>query len=1010
MKRAVQAADNSSTQRPRIETEVTASMPSGVPVLPPAVTAYNASRRGSLLLAASVCSAMANNNLNFLKKVDPQAMQSLINAIHQPSGLTLLMLAVKSHDVDTAKWLIGQGASLKLLCARGTSALMYAAKRGDREMMELLLAEGALIQQTDAEQRTALHHAAMHGKEQAVALLLDRGATLEQQDAQGNTALLYAVSNNHAAVVALLVERGANAAHVNKGGAFPLWLIQSVAVTAALLKAPVNLQQETASCTTALIRQTGLGACDIAMLLIDHGADVNFVNRWGHTALCDAILAKQHSMVRLLLDRKADPGCMVSWSKIASGFSPLSLAVQDNNITAMELLLEAGADIDGCKGETAPPLCHAAYSASRQTVEWLLDRKAMVNATARDGKTALMTASFCAKTETVELLLQRGATINAVDILGRGALHLAVLAGHNPCIDLLLENGASLQQKDGKGRFPLHLAAAAGHENTIELLLRHRVDIHQTNANGWTALMFAAMNARPGAVRFLLSQGADSNAKSIQGDSALHLAAAAGKDEVLVELIKQQRVEIDGKNKAGRTALFLAAQGGWNDAVRRLLDDGADPCNRDNSGWNALHAAAFHGHAAVVETLLASNQDKTFINCLSEDGFTPLSYAAREGKLGAARLLLENGADQDKYGDKAGTALESATRNGHAQVVQLLLTRRKPPRQLPNNTVALDIFTARAIDLAISKEKAGVVEVFLRSYPVLGVPQLNRHASPVIADLHSYVHLVVTPGQQGHEQSWDFAGRIDSVRRLQMLLHCPVPAKDNGASLSANWLNSIQSCATIAAKAQELCDAIGSVKNALAGMHSTPAQDGMHLTPAQDRMVCAGILAALGEASIFSAPYSGKDLSPDVEACFNQLALHQAQLLAQAGEEAEQPLVIALGNLHGTCMDSFAGKRFHPVTLYMHLTRQCGLYDIPAKRISDAFAEIWPQHEHSGTAARERAFAQALAMRSNSREALEPIAQDSAQAGNQVTFHWLLNRQLDLVNAWHKKVLASATQ
>lgn len=1000
MKRAAQAADNSSSQRLRIETEVTPSLPSGVPVLSPAVTADNASRHGNLLLAASVCSAVANNNLDYLKKVGPQAMQSLINAIHQPSGLTPLMLAVKSHHVETAKWLIGQGASLEQLCARGTSALMYAAKRADREMMELLLAKGAPIEQTDAEQRTALHHAAMHGKEQAVALLLDRGATLEQQDAQGNTALLYAVSNNHAAVVALLVERRANTAHVNKEGAFPLWLIQSVVVAAALLEAPVNLHQETASCTTALIRQTELGARDIAILLMDRGADVNFVNKVGDTALSVAIVAEQHAMVRLLLDRKASPGCMVFQLKLTEKCSMLSLAASYNNMNAMELLLEAGADIEGCEGEIAPPLCHAASSASSQAVEWLLVRKAMVNAAASDGKTALMSASFNGKAETVELLLRQGATINAVDTLGRSALHWAVLNGHNPCIDLLLENGASLQE-NGNGDLPLHLAATGGHEKTIELLLRHRVDLHQTDANGWTALMFAAMNARLAAVQFLLSKGAHSNAKSVHGDSVLHLAAAAGKDEVLVELIKQQRVEINGKNNRGRTALFFAAQRGRNDAVRRLLYHGADPFVLDNAGWNPLHAAAFHGHDAVVETLLASDHDENFINCLSRDGMTPLSYAAQEGKLGATRLLLENGADQDKHGKKGNTALNSAAYNGHAQVVQLLLTRRKTPQRLPNNTVLLDIPTASAFELAISRDKAGVVEVFLRSYRGLGMTQLPRHASPVIADLHSYVHLVVMPGQGEHEQSRDFAGRMDSVNRLEMLLHCPVAANDNGANFSANWLTSIQSCATIAAKAQELCEAIGSVKNALAGMHSSPAQD---------RMVCAGILAALGETSIFSAPYSGKDLSPAVEACFNQLALHQAHLLAQAGEEAEQPLAMALGNLHGTCMDSFAGKRFHPVTLYMHLTRQCGVYDIPAKRISDAFAEIWPQHEHSHTAMRETALAQALAMHSSRREALEPIAQDSAQAGNQVTFHWLLNRQLDLINAWHRTVLASARQ
>ena len=195
----------------------------------------------------------------------------------------------------------------------------------------------------------------------------------------------------------------------------------------------------------------------------------------------------------------------------------------------------------------------------------------------------------------------------------------------------------------------------------------------------------------------------------------------------------------------------------------------------------------------------------------------------------------------------------------------------------------------------------------------------------------------------------------------------------------------------------------GNVQRTLAGSHK-------QMSPAQTTLLCACILASFGKPSVFSQPYSNKGLSPEAEACFNNMAQRQASLLANAGEAAERPFVNTLANLHGGCMSSFPGKAFDKSDLYVHLTSQYGLFGIPAKRISDAFAEIWPQHRQSETAVRERALAQELAKRSRSQEALAPVSAGSAQASSEVTFHWLLNRQLDLVNAWHRKVLQAAAQ
>lgn len=1002
MKRALQATDNSSSQRPRIDTPAAAAPPPGAAAThPPTLSAGEQKGKSSFLQRQYFYSNIASGDLPALEKLNREIVRDLINETDRASGLTPLMLAVKSRNAETASWVIGQGAKPDHPCARGTSALMYAAKRGDCAMLQLLLAAGAAIGQADPEQRTALHHAAMQGKEEAVALLLDRGAALEHQDAEGNTALLLAVVSGHATVTGLLVERGANAAHVNRTGVFPLCYLLSKAVTVALLQKPVNLQQQSAQRSTALIAASANGECEIATLLLDHGADINFCGNKGATALSVAIRAKRDNVVKLLLDRGADPSCTHAPSLNIRG-TMLGVAASANDIASMQLLLRAGADIDQCGKETPPALCFAALHKAKEAMQWLLDNKASVDTASGDGVTALMVASSNGHVDVVELLLQHRASPARSSMNGWNALHFAVANGRDECVTLLLRNGASAHEKTTAGEFPLHLAAMNGHEKTLALLLDQGVDVDQADGKGFTALIYTAKRGHLPALRFLLRREANCDTRTADGFNALHIAAQAGKDEALAELLRQGNIDINSGGDLGDTALILAALNGRPHAVQRLLDNGADPRRSNQQRSNALHAAARNGHVTVAEALLGSENDMELIDHANNNGFTPLLLAAQNGKTDVVRLLAERGANLRLREKKNGTtALFHGAHFGHPKVVEVLLKMQL--RQVPGYQAADMVIIQQALVQAIAARHASVVEVFLRSKPDLASLNLQWHASPVISDLRNNVHILIAPQQAISEQVDRFTGLANCVEGLVSLLDLSAAVSGDEDTLAQQWLASTHSYAVIAEKLQEATKGSAALRRTLAGT-------GSQISPAQDRLVCAGILASLGEPSVFDAPYSGKGLSPEVEACFNSLALHHARLLSQAGQQAEQDLVIALGNLHGTCMGSFTGKPFHPINLYIYLAKQCGLYDIPAKRISDAFAEIWVQHKQSDTATREKALAQALEKRYRSGEVFEQMRHDSALSGNEAMFHWLLNRQLDLVNAWHKKVLEPASQ
>ncbi|XP_038576239.1 BRCA1-associated RING domain protein 1 [Micropterus salmoides] len=98
------------------------------------------------------------------------------------------------------------------------------------------------------------------------------------------------------------------------------------------------------------------------------------------------------------------------------------------------------------------------------------------------------------------------------------------------------------------------------------------------------------------------------------------------------------------RNHKGETLLHLAAIKGDVEAVKELLDQGADPNLKDNAGWTPLHEACNLGHLAVVEMLVSSG---ALLNTPGYENDSPLHDAVRNGHPAIVKLLLKLGASQN---------------------------------------------------------------------------------------------------------------------------------------------------------------------------------------------------------------------------------------------------------------------------------------------------------------------------------------------------------------------------
>ena len=148
-----------------------------------------------------------------------------------------------------------------------------------------------------------------------------------------------------------------------------------------------------------------------------------------------------------------------------------------------------------------------------------------------------------------------------------------------------------------------------------------------------------------------------------------------------------------------RTALHEASQGGHNNVVKVLLDQGADPNIQADKeyGKTPLHMAAVGNHKEVVKTLLDKGADP---NKEDEGKETPLHFASYKGFNGVVKLLLDGGADPNTVGtpEIVGTPLLFAVLGSQKEVVQTLVDAGADPNKGNEEISTLDLARERGLD------------------------------------------------------------------------------------------------------------------------------------------------------------------------------------------------------------------------------------------------------------------------------------------------------------------------
>ncbi|XP_056326151.1 ankyrin-3 isoform X7 [Danio aesculapii] len=591
--------------------------------------------------------------------------------------------AARAGNIEKALDYIKSGVDINICNQNGLNALHLASKEGHVEVVTELIKLGATVDAATKKGNTALHIASLAGQVDVVKELVNNGANINSQSQNGFTPLYMAAQENHLDVVKFLLDNGSSQSIATEDGFTPLAVALQQGhdqVVSLLLENDTKGKVRLPALHIAARKDDTKAAA--LLLQNDHNADIEskmMVNRTTESGFTPLHIAAHYGNINvatLLLNR----GAAVDF-KARNDITPLHVASKRGNANMVRLLLERGARIDARTKDGLTPLHCGARSGHEQVVEMLLDRGAPILSKTKNGLSPLHMATQGDHLNCVQLLIHHEVPVDDVTNDYLTALHVAAHCGHYKVAKVLVDKRANPNAKALNGFTPLHIACKKNRIKVMELLLKHGASIQAVTESGLTPIHVAAFMGHENIVTQLTNHGASPNTMNVRGETALHMAARAGQANV-VKFLVANGADVDAKAKDDQTPLHISSRLGKPDIVQQLLQHGASPDSTTTSGYTPLHLAARDGHKDVASILLDNGAS---LGITTKKGFTPLHVAAKYGKMEVANLLLQKRAPPDAAGKSGLTPLHVAAHYDNQKVALLLLDQGASPHAAAKN-------------------------------------------------------------------------------------------------------------------------------------------------------------------------------------------------------------------------------------------------------------------------------------------------------------------------------------
>jgi ankyrin len=532
-------------------------------------------------------------------------------------GWSALMIAMRENQKELTDLLLNHNVNVNIAPKDGANALMMAVKKEDEDLVRRLLDRGADVHHLSRDGMCALRIAVLRGNQPIARRLLNAGANVSAPFANKETPVEVAEREGHKELAAYLRKREARLAAC-------MDILEVVArgdherVKEIVAQVPRSINVHSArSRWTPLLIAVRAGQLEIAVTLLEHGADVHARSQDGKSAIAFAVDAGDLAMVKALLEGGAridqidaegtdlrtyaeaqnQPGTVEFVDSFvrqqAAGFNLFQAVTEDDPPRALTLLREDPGCVDArTRHERWTPLMQAVRDDNVPMARLLMEYKAQVNLTNSRGMTALMYASRNGNLELVRMLVNAGADVRIRSRDGNTACEFALDKGHARVVMLLQEVEAQLSDWSKMGllteaetRFdgppPANDSDHGRSDDIFKAIQENDIRLAKQVLHYWpdcvrlrrgpselTPLHMAINGGNQDMAQLLVGAGADVNAKSREGKTPLYQAVARA-DANLTTMLLRNGAQV-WQLVQGQTALQVAQAAGYTDIVAEL--------------------------------------------------------------------------------------------------------------------------------------------------------------------------------------------------------------------------------------------------------------------------------------------------------------------------------------------------------------------------------------------------------------------------------------------------------
>ena len=609
----------------------------------------------------------------------------------------------------------------------GKNALHFACQHGNINCVKYLVETNQKLDINTPDKRiyTPLHFAAQNDKPYVCEYLIEScNCDVNPLCQDGKTPYFWAVENGATKAYYYLIsvpsvdqERG------DKNGYFPIHM----AVKNGHMEIMKDLILK--GCDPNVTSPEGITPCMLAAqydrdssikeLIKTKGFDINLKSNNGMTSLhYAAYQGKEKAVQALLSSKQINPNLKDNF-----GFTPLHYACRENKVSIIAIM---GNDqrvdlmMPNSSGNTPLHLCGRNLEAARVLNEAIKKRDIPLQNPQDQHQTQNIPQEpkFEPNTRTNQSVSQNDqSSSNSDEEFDDSSENLGEPGKNDPTLTFLAQKGRTEEFKNE---------------------VKKGANLNNYDKDRKTPLHIAAINGRSEIVEFILSQkNFDPNAKDRLGKWPLYCAIESVKYQVAMQLVKSPKIKLDLTLENGQTILHLCANKNAAPFVKSLFEylDNNRPVRKrrsininakDKDGKTAIHIAAQKGHDVILKTLYRYNPSFD-INSRDNDMRTPLHWAASTNREEIVSYLVKDPSIDINLPDKNGrTPVFLAAENNYLSLLNIITScDRFDPNTKDKDGNTLLIICAQKGNIEVAKELARNPKIDLNCRDKLGRTPLH---------------------------------------------------------------------------------------------------------------------------------------------------------------------------------------------------------------------------------------------------------------------------------------------